>query len=72
MGYLDFNEIKSQLKTLKTEQEVIEARDKLLREHRNLSGKQVGAIKRIFSERTDEIDDELNGVEHYSTTDRAF
>ena len=74
MGYekIDFNQFKAWLKTIKTEKEVYAERDKFFKEHKNLSEKQIGAFARMFAERTDEIDDERKGVEHYSTTDKAF
>lgn len=58
MGYekLDFTQLRGWLSSFKTEEEVIDAREKFLSEHKNLSDKQIGAFQRLCAERIDQID----------------
>ena len=68
MGYerVEFDKIKAWLKTIKTEEAVRAEEQKFMEAHQSLSQKQQDALARIFAERVDQIDDELNGVEHWA------
>ena len=67
MGYerVDFKSLKASLYMSKTVEDVERRRDEYFKEHTNLTDKQVGAIQRIFSERTDQIEAKNEGREYW-------
>lgn len=67
MGYekVDFKSLKAWMSVFKTVEDVERHRDKYLKEHTNLTQKQIDAITRIFSQRTDQIEAKNEGREYW-------
>lgn len=68
---VDFKNLKSWLSTIKTDEEVVAERDKFFEKHKNLTGKQVNAIKSIFRDRRDWLDAESRGEEFWDDKEHA-
>lgn len=56
-GRLDFDSLKSWLAKMNTVDEVMAAKEQCLKKYPDMTDKQRGAVDRIFSERTDQIQD---------------
>lgn len=56
-GRLDFDQLKNWLAGINTIEEVMAAKEKCLQKYPDMTEKQRGAVDRIFSERTDQIQD---------------
>lgn len=56
-GRLDFDSLKSWLAKMNTVDEVMAAKEQCLKKYPDMTEKQRGAVDRIFSERTDQIQD---------------
>lgn len=68
---VDFKNLKSWLSTLKTDEEVLAEKDKFFEKHKNLTEKQMNAIKSIFRDRRDWLDAESRGEEFWDDKERA-
>ena len=68
---VNFKNLKSWLSTLKTDEEVLAEKDKFFEKHKNLTEKQVNAIKSIFRDRRDWLDAESRGEEFWDDKEHA-